>query len=237
MSPVSRFLPALCCAVLVGGLLTGCVSTVGGTAVGAGKGTPVPTDVPPLKKSDLDRVMLSAGEINGIMDTTGIRVSASAEEMSDNSDAVSDLKCLGAIYGAEENVYKGSDWTDVRDQVLQEPLTDNDHWVEQVAVLYPSAEKAQKFVDDSRTTWQRCSSKPIDVSNADVDATWDLEDADVSGSVLTQTSTQRDADGWSCQHALTNASNLVVEAWACSDSIKGEAHSIVSEMLKNAAKK
>ena len=60
---------------------------------------------------------------------------------------------------------------------------------------------------------------------------------DVSGAVLTQTSTQRDADGWGCQHALTSAANLVVEAWACSDSIGGEAHSIVDEMLKNAAKK
>ena len=237
MSAVSRLLIMLCSTVLAAGALSGCVTTTAGTAVQAGKGAPTRTDVPTLQKSDLDRVMLSVGVINGIMDTTGIRVGNTMEEMSDNSDAVSNRDCLGAIYGAEEKVYDGSDWTAVRDQVLQEPTSDNDHWVEQIAVLYPSPEKAQKFVDDSRTLWQRCSKKTIDVDTGDNLAQWDMEDADVSGAVLTQTSTQRDADGWGCQHALTSAANLVVEAWACSDSIGGEAHSIVDEMLKNAAKK
>ena len=61
----------------------------------------------------------------------------------------------------------------MRDQVLQEPTSDNDHWVEQIAVLYPSPEKAQKFVDDSRTLWQRCS-KTIDVDTGDNQAQWDM---------------------------------------------------------------
>lgn len=237
MSPVSRFLPALCCVVLAGELLSGCVSTVAGTAVGAGKAAPTPPDVPTLEKSDLGRVLLSVGAINGVMDATGIRVTASSEDMSDNSDVVSDIDCLGAIYGAEEMIYQGSGWTAVRDEVLQEPVSSNDHWVEQIAVLYPSAQKAQKFVDDSRTIWQHCAGSSIDMDNGSVTSTWDIKDADVSGAVLTQTSTQRHAGGWGCQHALTNASNLVVEAWACSDSIGDEAHAIVSEMLKNAAKK
>lgn len=228
---------ALCCAVLLSAVLSGCVSTVAGTAVRGQSAGPIPTDMPQLTKSDLGRVLLSVGAVNGVMDATAMRVSASSEDMSDNSDRVSDLDCLGAVYGAEELVYHGSDWTAVRDEVLQEPSTDNDHWVEQVAVLYPSTEKARKFFDTSKAMLKRCGGTSIDVDNSESTSTWNVDEADVSGTVLTQTSTQRNADGWGCQHALTTAANLVTEAWACSYQITDEAKTLVTEMLKNAAKK
>lgn len=234
---MSRRASVFCTAVLVGVLLSGCVSTVGGTALRAQSGGAIPVDVPMLQESDLDRVLLSAGEVNGVMDATAIRVTASSQNMSDNSDGVSDVDCLGAIYGAEQLVYRGSDWSAVRDEVLQEPTSDNAHWVEQIAVLFPTAEKARAFVDRSRTTWQKCGGTSIDIDNADVHSTWKIDQADVTGDILTQVSNQRNAGGWGCQHALTSASNLVIEAWACSNSIDDEAKTIASEMLQNAAKK
>ncbi|WP_179468256.1 sensor domain-containing protein [Mycolicibacterium vinylchloridicum] len=234
---MNRCAPAFCTAVLVGALLSGCVSTVSGTALRGQGGGPVPTDVARLDESDLDRVLLSSGEVNGVMGATGIRVTASAQSLSDNSDGVSDIDCLGAIYGAEELVYGGSDWTAVRDEVLQEPDTDNEHWVEQIAVLYPSSEKARAFVEGSRTSWEKCSGTSIDIDNSDVHSTWKIGEANVSGDILTQQSTQRYAGGWGCQHALASVSNVVVEAWACSNSIDDEAESIAAEMLANAAKK
>lgn len=234
MAGVRRTGPVVCVALIIGGLLPGCASTVGGTAVRA-QGGPGSVDVHNLTESDLDRVLLNVGAVNGIMGATGIRVTASSEDLSDNSDGVSDLDCLGAIYGAERLVYGGSDWTSLRDQVLQEPTSDNQHWVEQIAVLYPSAEKARAFVEKSRTTWQKCGGTSIDIDNSDVHSTWKIDDADVSGDILTQTSTQRNAGGWGCQHALSAAANLVVESWACSDAITDEASSIASAMLENAA--
>jgi hypothetical protein len=234
---VSRCASVFCTAVLIGALLSGCVSTVSGAALRGEAAGPTPADVPKLEESDLDRVLLTAGEVNGVMDATGIRATASSQSMSDNSDGVSDVDCLGAIYGAEELVYHGSGWTAVRDEVLQEPTTDNAHWVEQIAVLYPSADKAQKFVEGSRTTWQKCGGTSIDIDNSDVHSTWKIDKANTTGDILTQQSSQRNAGGWGCQHALTSAANLVVEAWACSNSINDEANSIASGMLKNAAKK
>lgn len=196
---------------------------------GAGSvGGPQITDV------SLEKVLLSAAEINGIMNSTRMRVSGSSQRMSDNSDAVFDIDCLGAIYGAEEVVYQGSGWTDVRDQVLQEPGSDNDHWVEQIAVLYPSAAKAQKFVDESRDVWDECAGSSIDIDKEGVDSTWDLAGADTGGAILTQNSTQRYAGGWGCQHALTSTGNVVVEAWACSHAIGSEARTIVEEMVRKA---
>jgi hypothetical protein len=224
-------------AAVVSLLLSGCVSTVGGTAIRAQNAGPNARDVPVLKESDLDRVLLSIGELNGVVDVTGMRVSNSSQEMSDNSDAVSNLDCLGVLYGAEDMVYQGSDWTAVRDQVAQEPVDDNDHWVEQIAVLYPSAEKAKQFFDTSQKQWQKCAKSSIEITRSESDSTWDIEAATVNGMMLTQTANQQDAGGWGCQHALSVASNLTVETFACSDNVSDEAETMASDMIANAAKK
>ena len=232
-----RSLPASCAALLVVALASGCVATVGGTAVQAHRTSSGSVDVPRLEKSDLDRVMLTAGAVNGIMNATGIRQTASSEDMSDHADVVSDVDCLGAIYGGEEKVYDGSGWTALRDQVLQEPNFDNDHWIEQIAVLFPSAEQARQFLEKSATAWMSCDGTSIDIDNDEVHSTWDIGPADVSGDVLTQGAEQQDAGGWGCQHAMASAANLIVEVWACSDSIGDEAKTIATTMLQNAAKK
>ena len=121
----------------------------------------------PTSESDLERVLIRASAVNGIMGARGMEVVASSEDLSDNSDVVSDRDCLGAIYGAEKLVYGGSDWIAIRDQVVQEPNDDNQHWVEQIAVLYPSAAKARNFVEESKAAWQQCAGKSVDIDNGD----------------------------------------------------------------------
>ncbi|MFN8088940.1 MAG: sensor domain-containing protein [Mycobacterium sp.] len=231
-----RGISALGCAILLCGLISACATTIEGTAVRAGG--PAPADVPQLSESDLERVLIRASAVNGIMGARGMEVVASSEDLSDNSDVVSDRDCLGAIYGAEKLVYGGSDWIAIRDQVVQEPNDDNQHWVEQIAVLYPSAAKARNFVEESKAAWQQCAGKSVDIDNGDVHSTWDLGDFRAeeakSGLILTQLTEQRHAGGWGCQHALTSVSNVVVEAWACSNSIQDEAAAIVGQMQKNA---
>jgi outer membrane murein-binding lipoprotein Lpp len=216
-------------------LLSGCVSTVSGTAVRAQHGAPI--DVPTLNDAKLDDVLLSIGELNGIMGSSQMKVTSELEEMTDHSGEVSDPDCLGAIYGAEEPVYAGSGWTAVRDQVVREPGEDNEHWVEQTAVLYPSAEKAQKFFDESKSTWEKCSGYSVSVDDVDATYLWQIDDVTSDDSVITQMTAQEDADGWACQHALSVVSNLTVEAWACSYNIKDEAATIANDMVANASKK
>lgn len=216
-------------------LLSGCVSTVSGNAVRAQNAAPV--DVPPLTETRLDDVLLSVGELNGIMGSTQMKVTSELEEMTDHSGEVSDPDCLGSIYGAESPVYSGSGWTAVRDQVVREPGEDNEHWVEQTAVLYPSAEKAQKFFDDSKAAWQQCSGYSVSVDDADATYLWQIDDVRSEDSVITQMTAQEDAGGWACQHGLSAVSNVTVEAWACSYDVKDEAATIVNDMVANAAKK
>jgi len=196
-----------------------------------------PIDVPPLTEAKLDGVLLSIGELNDIMGSANMKVTSALHEMTDHSGEVSDPDCLGAIYGAEEPVYAGSGWTAMRDQVAREPGEDNEHWVEQTAVLYPSAEKAQKFFDESKSAWQKCSSYSVSVDNADATYLWQIDNVASEDTLITQMTAQEDANGWACQHAMSLVSNVTVEAWACSYDVKDEAATIANGMVANAAKK
>jgi hypothetical protein len=216
-------------------LLSGCVSVVSGTAVRAQHAAPI--EVPSLTEAKIGDVLLSAGELNGIMGSTQMKVTSELEEMTDHSGQVSDPDCLGAIYGAEEPVYAGSGWTTMRDQVVREAGEDNEHWVEQTAVLYPSAEKTQKFFDDSKSTWQKCSGYSVSVDDQDATYLWQIDSVTSEDTLITQMTTQQDAQGWGCQHALSAVSNVIVETWACGYRIKDEAATIANEMVANAAKK
>ncbi|WP_283605881.1 sensor domain-containing protein [Mycolicibacterium poriferae] len=222
----------ICAVLTTSALLAGCVSTVDGTAV---RGRPAgPLDVPLLTESQLDGLLLSIGELNGIMGSTQMKVTSELDEMTDHADEVSDPDCLGAVYGAEEPVYAGSGWTAVRDQVAREPNDDNEHWVEQTAVLYPAAENAQGFFDDSTATWQDCANSAIGVGDGEY--LWQLGDVENDDNLITQLTTQEGADGWACQHALSLVSNVTVEAWACGYAVSDEAAEIVTAMVDNAAK-
>jgi hypothetical protein len=216
-------------------LLSGCTSTVSGTAVRAQHAAPV--DVPPLTEAKLDDVLLSIGELNGIVGSTRMTVTSDLDEMTDHSGDVSDPDCLGAIYGAEEPVYAGSGWTAIRDQVAREPSEDNEHWVEQSAVLFPSAEKAKKFFDRAKSSLQGCAGYSVSVDDEDAAYLWEIDSVTAEDTLITQMTAQEDADGWACQHALSVVSNVTVEAWACGYSIKDEAATIANEMVANAAKK
>nr|WP_253946866.1 sensor domain-containing protein [Mycolicibacterium rhodesiae] len=215
-------------------LLTGCVSTVSGTATRAHNAGP--GNVAPLDESRLDDVVLSINEINAIMGSSSMEVTSELEEMTDHSGDVSDAECLGAIYGAEEPVYAGSGWTAVLDQISREEGNDNEHWVEQTVVLYPSADKARAFFEKSKAMWEECSNYTVTVSDGGDSYDWDIEGLETKDNVITQITTQKEAAGWACQHALSPVSNITVEVWACSYSPTDEAATIANDMVANAAK-
>ena len=215
--------------------LTGCVSTVSGTAVR--NASTVPSDVPKLDGSALDKVLLSIDEINDVMGTTDLEVTSDIDDMTDSSDKVSDPDCLGAMFGAEEAVYKGSGWTDVRDVVAREPDEDNDHWIEQTAVIYPEAGNAKRFFEKSRSIWEKCADSSLAVDTEDTSSLWEFEKVTAGDGLITQIATQEDADGWGCQHALAAASNLTAETWVCAYNLGDEASTMAIDIVNKAAEK
>ena len=195
-----------------------------------------PADVQPLRESQLDDVLLSIAQLNGIAGATRMKVVLAGEVMSDNSEAVSDPDCLGSIFGAEDLVYQSSDWTAVRDQVAREPHDGNEHWMEQTAVLYSTAKPAGDFVEDSTSSWRDCSGFSVAVDDGTTSSIWLIDEVLVDGDVVTQGISQEGSDGWECQHAMSAVANLSVEAIACAFGINDEAVSMVTAMIANAAR-
>jgi hypothetical protein len=225
---------ALAVAVVVAAS-SGCTTTVPGIAVRDANAAP--TDVRPLQESQLDDVMLSVGQLNGIVGATELKIVVDKQEMSDNAEAVSDPDCLGSIFGAEDLVYRSSDWTAVRHQVAREPGDANQHWIEQTVVLYPTEKLAKDFVAAATSSWRDCSGFSVAVDDQATSSIWLIDDVSVRDDLVTQVVAQEDSDGWECQHALTSVANLSTEALACAFGIDDEAVDVVDALVANAARR
>ena len=92
-------------------------------------------------------------------------------------------------------MYAGTGWTAMRDRVAREPNEDNDHWAEQTAVLYPSADRAQKFFDKVKSEWEACAEIAIWADDADATYLVQIDDLTAEDDLITQTTTQEDSDG------------------------------------------
>ena len=199
--------------------------------VGAAAGTTA------REAGQLNRLLLSAGEVGAIVGASPLRVASSAEQMSDHSGAVADLGCLGTLYGAEEPVYSGSGWSAVRDEVLRDPGPGNQHWIEQAVVLFGSAGAAEKFFATSREQWAGCATAPLITTGTGTrPSIWNLHRVSNAGDALIdQDSEQQNTNGWACQHAMGVAANLVSEVFACGYSVTDEASRILDRILRNAS--
>ncbi len=193
--------------------------------------------LPPLEESQLDDVMVPIADLNRIVDSTEMEVTSEIDTMSDHSGDVSDPECLGAVYGAEETVYQHSRWTSMLDQIAREPTDDNDHWVEQTAVIYPSDADARRFFEASKEAWGKCANYTVTVRGDDTDSLWDIDEVTTAGDMIIQTSIQQHVNGWGCQHALAVSGNLTTETWACSYSPGDEAAQIAEEMIARATER
>lgn len=213
---------------------SGCSGTVDGLAVRDVNS--MPSDVPPLDEARLDGLLLDVGNLNEIAGATQLSVAIDSKAMSVNSDAVSDPDCLGSIFGAQELVYRSSQWTAVRDQVVREPGDDNRHWLEQTAVLYPSQASATDFVHESTSMWRDCMGFSVAVNDGTNSSIWLIGDVAIRDDMVTQVITQEDSDGWECQHAMTSVSNLSVETLACAFGIDDEAVTMAQRLIANAVK-
>ena len=61
---------------------------------------------------------------------------------------VSEPDCQGALYTTSAPAYSGTGYTGVSGLVLSEPGDDYDHWVNQAAVAFPTADKAKAYPAD-----------------------------------------------------------------------------------------
>jgi hypothetical protein len=207
--------------------LAGCADTLTGHAVRG-------SEPAQLDETSLDQVLLPIDELNDIVGAADIAVTAETDEMDDHSSQVSDPACLSAIFPAEQMDYLFTTWTAVRSQVAQDPGEDNQHWAQQVVVLYQSSAEAQSTFEISKSTWQDCAGSTITVRDDQNQYVWHVGDL-VDGDLIAQTSIQDAADGWACQLAMSVVSNLTAEVKTCGYRIGDEAVTIARKLITNAA--
>lgn len=209
----------------------GCETTTAGTAKPVKRGPLTPsTSAGPGPNGPLKQYLLSADDVNEIMGATDIEVVNSSDELSDNSSDISDVSCLGTLYNAEEEVYKGSGWTDVADEILTEPEDDSDHWVEQTIVRFPSEDKALAFYNRTVEDWTNCIGKEVSIDDGEYEYGWRFEGINIVGKSITQTARQTDSDGWACDHTLTAKGVHIVEASACGNSLSTESADLAGKI-------
>jgi serine/threonine kinase PknH len=114
-----------------------------------------------------------------------------------------------------------------------EPGDNYDHWVHQAVVLFPSADKAKSFMQNSADKWKSCAGRPVTVTNTSRNKNYKWTFAQIDGSPpkITMMDTQEDADGWECQHALGVANNVIADVDACGYHISHQGGDIVDKIM------
>jgi hypothetical protein len=229
--------PRVCAlALAASAVLSGCVQTTSGSPVRAPRSSPAGPTVPTLSDSALDQIMLSVSDISSIVGGKGLQVTNSAQEFADSSDTIDNVECLGVMFAAERQVYEGSNWEAVRDQIIRDPGDNKKHWVEQTVVLFSSWEKAADFLNKAHDQWSNCANKSVTTKGSgNKSYKWKLgQVGEPSDTEVTIDMNQQNSDNWSCQHALSAVSNIIIEGVACGQGISNEAEKIVQRISHNA---
>ena len=163
-------------------------------------------------------------------------ITSDLQEMTDHCGDVSDHDCLGAIYGAEKPVYAGSGGPTCVIRSRANPATTTLTGWNRPPCSTRRRNRHRASFSESQLQWENCAGQSISVKEAGSTSLWQLDDVKAEDILISQMSTQKDAGGWACQHALSVVSNLTVEAFACGYSIHAEAATMANKMIANATK-
>ncbi|MGH7733634.1 MAG: serine/threonine-protein kinase PknH/PknJ, partial [Gemmatimonadales bacterium] len=180
--------------------------------------TTTPTTAPPVAEAALDGLLLSPGQINTAMGTTGITVDHNTTTMDDDTAQVADQACRPVNGNLLAPAYAGSGWSAFREQVLSAPGNTHpySYWVDQGVVLFPSAHGAGAFFAASAEQWPACSNRQYTYTEAGKAFGHTVGPISNTNGTLSYTNIQEGGDGWACQRALTVANNVVIDVDTCS---------------------
>jgi PknH-like extracellular domain/Hsp70 protein len=205
--------------------------------------TPPPTPTSTVAASKLDGILLSPDEIRTIVGATELQKDIDTSEFGVGY-TFSDQRCAGSVYAADPSVYKASGWTGVKNQVLTEPADEDrtwNHWIEQTAVSFKSADLALALRNTASADWKACEGRQVkQTSESDTGEaqtyTWIVGNVIPHDQTIALTNVQKDYVGsWSCQRAMNAISNVILDVMACSDEPGDEAVEIAQQMAAKLA--
>ena len=113
----------------------------------------------PVVERELDALLLTAAQINPLMGAKELAVTKKHDAMSDDSATMRPGECLTVDGSAQAQVYRGSGFTAVRDQALNDG-NNFTHYAEQAVVLFPTAKQAKAFFVGSACVGRPATNTP-----------------------------------------------------------------------------
>jgi serine/threonine-protein kinase len=192
---------------------------------------PAPPPPDPVPPGRLSALLLDPSGINTIMGSSSMTPGKPITSTDTSTVTLSLPNCLGSLYTSQDPVYAGTGYTGISGLVSSEPGDDYDHWVNQAAVAFPSAEKAKAFLQTSADKWKGCSGKTVTVTNKTKTFRWTFAQLNGSPPKITMLETQEGADGWECQRAMGVANNVIADVNACGYHISDQGGQVLDKIL------
>lgn len=178
--------------------------------------SPKPPELVPANA--LDASLLTLGEVDSAMGTTGMVAHPRVDAMSDHRNLLPNLNCLGIWQVNEAGVYGKDGWIALRQELLRSPDTDNwQNLVVQSVVNYPSTDAARDFFTQSADRWSKCTDHNVNITLNDQPLPkWRSGALTTTDTELAIPFTRGDAIGVaSCQRVLKVENNVIVDVQAC----------------------
>jgi serine/threonine-protein kinase len=195
------------------------------------KPKPAPPPPDPVAPDRLSALLLDPSGVNSIMGSSEMTPGKPITSMDSSPVTLSSPNCQGALYTSQDPVYAGTGYTGVSGLVSSEPGDNYDHWVNQAAIAFPSADKAKAFLQSSSDKWKGCAGKTVTVTNKSKQYRWTFAQLNGGPPKITMMDTQEGADGWECQRAMGVANNVIVDVNACGYHITDQGSQIIDKIL------
>ncbi|MDT5008762.1 MAG: hypothetical protein QOH57_379 [Mycobacterium sp.] len=212
---------------------TGCSRTVAGTPLAAGD-RDADGSARSLTPSELDRLLLSDGQISTIMGVDKMKTYRAYTGVPVQPDEVyRDPQCAGMLFNTTVPGYDGVDYVTSRGRKIDvsgRGSSDQTDEVDEAVVAFETASEATKFVQASEVQWHSCSGKKTVYTGTDREVhPWRLGMPRKVGEIIAVNN--QTPDGWQCGHAMAARANVVADVDACGYDIKDQAVTIVKAII------
>ncbi|ORW32627.1 hypothetical protein AWB91_11915 [Mycobacterium paraense] len=212
-------------------LLSGCTVSATGRPVAApnlGHWQP-----PRILNARLDHLLLTAGDVDAVGQTTNMALRRPISEMSHSEDQVSDRNCLDAYSPVEAAVYRDSSWVALEGQFLDNAraAAQRKHALLQAVVRFDDAAQAQQFFAQAKPRWAGCANRPLTFSQpGDPSVKWTFGELAATGTSLSLVQTLDGGHGFACQRALGVRNNIIIDTLWCGFDTANQAGAVVSKI-------
>ena len=178
---------------------------------------------------DLGTVLLDAGAIDDVMGISGSEVLDEGNAPDDTIDA-NPPECHGVVYIAGEIEYASTNFTAMRWRIVR---AENVAAVVGMVAQFPSAAKADEFIDEQTKAWEGCADEVITTRDkVGAATTQDRVTAVTARPHTVMASTIPLSSGTPCQHVLQAVSNFVLDVSACGKNVSDQAEAIASKLAQ-----